>query len=116
MSNLKDLMDMGAFIPEELVMKEIKFKFDEDGEETTAVIHIRRLGIGVFEAIWGEEKEGVSKTAKLLSEAIRLGEKGDERMTYAQAYSLHPKIAVAMSTAISEVNGSERKNSPPPSA
>lgn len=113
MSNLNDLKQLGAFIVvDDLVQKEIKFKLTDDSEELSCIIHIRRLSIGVHEAIWGDGAEGSkgSKTARLLSEAIRLGENGEEKMSYAEAFSLHPRIALAMSTAISDVNGGDRKN------
>lgn len=111
MSNVKDLIDMGAFIPEGLVKKEIKFSLDkDDGDDISVTIHIRRLSIGAHEKIWESGQDGSSKTAKLLAAAVRLGENGEESMTYAQAYSLHPRLALAMSKAITEVNGGDRKN------
>jgi hypothetical protein len=108
--NLQQLNDLGGFIPDELVKKEIKFKLDEEGEEHVAEIFVRRLSIGVHEAIWRNATEDMSQTAKMLAEAIRLGENGEEKLTYEDAYRLHPKIALAMSQAIGEVNGGERKN------
>lgn len=113
MSNLKDLASIGAFVKiDELVKKEIKFQLTDDGEELSALIHVRRLSIGIHEAIWLDGPGGAnsSKTSRLLAEAIRLGENGEEKMTYELAYSLHPKIALAMSNAVSEVNGGDRKN------
>jgi hypothetical protein len=110
-SNLSDLKQLGAFVPDELVKKEIKFSLEEGGEELSAIIHVRRLSIGLHEAIWNDTPgSSASKTSRLLAEAIRLGENGEERLTYDQAFSLHPRVALAMSTAITEVNGGERKN------
>lgn len=110
MSNLKDLRRLGGFISDELVKREISFRLTDDSEELTATIFVRRLSIGIHEAIWAGDKPDVSKTAKLLAETIRLGENGEEKMSYEEAFSLHPRIALAMSTAISDVNGGERKN------
>ena len=112
MSNLSDLKQLGAFIQvDELVRREIKFRLTDEEDELTAVIHVRRLSIGIHEAIWADgPAASISKTARLLAEAIRLGESGEEKMSYEQAFSLHPRIALAMSTAISDVNGGERKN------
>lgn len=110
MINLKQLNDLGAFVSEELVPREIKFKLDDDGEEVTAQIMVRRLSIGHYESMWADIKEDTSKTARMLAESIRLGENGTEKMTYEQAYQLHAKIALAMSEAVAAVNGGERKN------
>lgn len=106
---LSELTVMGAFIPDGLVKKEIKFKLD-DGEERKHDIFIRRLSIGVHEQIWAGGDESQSRTARLLSAAVRLGEDGKEQMTYDQAFRLDSRIALAMTTAIQEVNGAERKN------
>jgi hypothetical protein len=107
---LKQLNDLGAFVSEELVPKEIKFKLTDDGDEHVAQIMVRRLSIGHYEAMWGDVKENTSKTARMLCESVRLGEDGAEKMTYEQAYQLHAKIALAMSEAVAAVNGGERKN------
>ena len=110
MINLKQLNELGGFIPDEMVKKEIKFKLDEGGDEIVAEIFVKRLSIGNHEAIWANAGEDTSKTAKMLSEAIRFGEDGKEKLTYEDAYRLHPSIALAMSQAIGEVNGGDRKN------
>lgn len=116
MSSLKDLQALGVFIEDELVQHEIKFVLEEGGEEQTATVHVRRLSIGSQEEIFlGGGDAAKSRTAKMISEAIRLGEKGEEKLSFIDAYKLHPAVAVAMVKAIGEVSGSRRKNLQPPS-
>jgi hypothetical protein len=112
MNSLKDLIDMKAFIPDELVPRQITFDLDDGKGAQTFDIFVRRMSIGVHEAIWADGGSlNPSKTARLLSEAIRLGEKGEEKLTYQQAFELNAKIALEMSKAITDVNGGgERKN------
>ena len=111
MSSLNDLRQIGAFVPDELVKKEIKFKLEDDADELVVDVHVRRLSVGTYEAIFiAAEPDKISRTAKLLSESIRLGENGEEILSYVDAYKLHPRIARAMTAAVNEVNGGERKN------
>lgn len=111
MSSLKDLKAMGASVPDELVKVQIKFKLDKDGDEYEADIHIRRMSIGNYEAIYlNVEPDQQSQTARLLSEAVRLGEHGEERISYAEAYQFHPRLAAAMMKEVSRLNGGAPKN------
>lgn len=106
---LNELKELGAFVPDELVKREIEFKID--GEEYKALIHVRRLSLGTHERIFldGEPDED-SRSAKLISSAIRLGEDGKEELSYVDAYQLHRNLANAMLNAIADVNGGLRKN------
>ena len=110
MSSLKDLMSLGGIIPNDLVKKEIKFTLDDDTEHT-ATVFVRRLSVGLQEEIYGSETNVSSRTAKMISEAVSLGESGAERISYEDAYKMHPGLALAMVEAIREVNRrKERKN------
>jgi hypothetical protein len=110
MSSLKDLKAMGAFVPDAPIKKEIKFRLD-DGEERTAEIFVKRLNIGEYESLFLTDTEERGRTAKMIAEGIRLGEKGEERLTFQQAYKLHPSLAGAMVVAFNEVN-TPKKTSP----
>lgn len=111
MTTLKDLKAMGAFIPDTPIEKEIKFRLD-DGEEVSSTIFVKRLNIGEYESLFLNDKEERSRTAKMISEGIRLGDKGQERLTFQQAYTLHPSIAGAMITAFNEVNTPKKASRP----
>lgn len=113
MDSLQDLVNLNAFIPDSLVKRQITFKLEEGGEERTFDIHVRRLNLAVNEEIWaGGGPDNASKTARFISEAIRLGPNGEEKIPYEKAAELHPNIALAMSQAITAVNGmgGDRKN------
>lgn len=109
MTSLKDLQTIGGFVPEEPVQKHIKWS--ANGEDYTADIWVRRLGIVEWEkSFLGVDLSG-NRTGHGLAAVIRLGD-GSEQMTVAQASSLHPSLATAMMGAIMEVN-SPKKTSPP---
>lgn len=111
MTSLKELKAMGAFIPDEPIKKEIKFRLD-DGQEVSTTIFVKRLNIGEYESLFLSDKEDRSRTAKMIAEGIRLGDKGQERLTFQQAFTLHPSIAGAMIGAFNEVN-TPKKSLPP---
>jgi hypothetical protein len=113
MSSLKELRELGAFVPDELVQKEITFKLGggDEAAEHTVTVFIRRLSIGSQEEIFlgGGDAER-SRSAKMIAETVRLGEGGVEKITFVDAYRLEPAIALAMIQAVSEVNKSTRGN------
>lgn len=115
MTTLKELQQLGGFISDALVKKDIEFTTDE-GEKVTATVHVKRLSIGEHERINNAVGDKQMVSATRISEAVTLGPKGSERITYQQAYQLSPELAVAMLTAINEVNGGARKNSKPPTS
>ncbi len=106
MSSLKDLKALGGFVSDKPVKKEIKFKLDGD-DELTATIHVKKLAIGDYEALFLVDNEDRSRTAKVISEAITLGD-GTERITFKDAYRLHTSLAGAMISAFNEVNTTKK--------
>lgn len=107
MSTLKELRGLGAFIPDKPIKKEIKFKLDSD-EELSASIHVKRLSIGDYESLILNETDTRSRTAKMISSAITLGDDGKERISFEDAYRLHPSLAGAMISAFNEVNSAKK--------
>jgi tail assembly chaperone len=103
MSTLKELKTLGGFVPSQPIKKEIKFKLDGE-DEFTAIIHVKKMSIGDYEAFFIVDKEERSRTAKIISEAITLGDEGKERISFEDAYRLHPRLATAMAEAFNEVN------------
>lgn len=102
MTNLKSLQELGAFVDEVPVKKEIKFKVN--GSEVKADIHVRKISTGDSDALFVVAEEGRSKTAEIIHKCILLGENAEESMTYAQAYQLHHEVGAAMVKAFNEVN------------
>lgn len=111
MTSMKDLKEMGGTVSPIPVKKEIKFTL-KDEVEYTAVIHVKRLGIGDYEALFLVEGEERSRTAKIISQCITLGPSGKEPITFKEAYQFQPALAGAMIVAFNEVN-SAKKSSPP---
>lgn len=109
MSSIKQLKSMGAFVSDQPVKREIKFKLDDDNE-MTAEIHVKRLSIGDHEKIFLATQDEKNRMAKLIAEAISLGDQGQEKITLTDAYRLHPGIAGAMIDAFNDVNGAKLKN------
>ena len=107
MSSLKELRAMGALVSEIPVRKSITFTLD-DGVERTGEIHVKRLSVGDHEKLFIADKDHQSRTAKLLSEAVTLGDDGKEKLPFKESYSLHPSIAAAMLGAFNEVNSAKK--------
>ncbi len=103
MTTLKERQKLGGGVPSAPIKKDISFKLDGD-EDITATIHVKKLSSGDYENLFLGDKEKRSQTAKMISEAITLGEDGKERITFEQAYQLHPNLAGAMVNAFNEVN------------
>lgn len=106
MTSLKNLQDLGAFVGDKPLKKEITFKVDD--VENTATIHVRRLSTGDYESLLLSEEKGRSRTAEIIQQCIRLGEEGEEALTYEQAYNLLPAVGAAMVNAFNEVNAAKK--------
>lgn len=112
--SLKELEAMGAFVKDEPIRREIKFKLDDDIEHS-AIIHVKKLSVGAYEKLFVgivDDKNG--RSARVISETITLGEIGKERIPVEKAFTLNKGIATAMLDAFTEVNGGKPKNSRPP--
>lgn len=105
MTTLKELKALGGVIADAPVEKSITFKIDE--QEYAAKIYIKRLSIGDHEKLIGHI-QGEERTAHLISTAVMLGDGGKERISFKDAYQLHPSLAEAMLGAFNEVNGPKK--------
>jgi len=102
MSTIKELKEMGAFVPDEKVKADIRFKVD--GQEYTAYVYVKRLSAGDYESLFTAQQQGRSQTAEIISKCIFFGEGGKESISFEDAYRLHPDPAGAMVNAFNEVN------------
>jgi hypothetical protein len=113
---LKDLKKRGAFVQGGPVEKELRWKHldPESGEEVEDVftIAVKRQSFGDMERVVKVDPDDPerSRNAAMISESILLGDdeggEFNERMSYAEAYSLAPGLARLFIDAILEVNGS----------
>ena len=102
MLDINILRDLGGFVSNEPVKKEIKFKIK--GKENEATIGVLRLALDDHERIFLNEIDDKSRTARILSEVIRLGENLDQPLSFEDAKRLHPSLAGAFFRAFNEVN------------
>ena len=101
--DLKKLREAGGLVPSSLTKRDVQWE-RADGEKFDFSVHVRRLSFGDIERIIDEEQKGRSRVANLIASAIRLGENGEERLSYDDAFQLDPGLAKAFATAVSEVN------------
>lgn len=110
---LSELKSKGGFVAGAPVAKEVTWKrMGEAGEEVadTFKIFVIKQSFGTIESIWSG-KEDKSKAAQYISESVRLGDDGKERMSYQDAYQLDPGLAAVLIAAVNEVNGASKADS-----
>lgn len=104
MGTVSDWQAAGWLVSDTPVKRSVTFAVN--GEDLTADVWVRQLSIGEHERIFtGTGQEGKSRAAIMISECIRLGDEGTERLSQEHAYQLHPAIANALVAVIVEVNG-----------
>ncbi|WP_202844804.1 phage tail assembly chaperone family protein, TAC [Luteimonas saliphila] len=107
MTTMKELRAKGALVSDVPVRKEITFKLD-GSDDITAVIHVKKLSVGDHENLFLTGTDDKNRTCKLIAETITLGNDGKEKITFKDAYQLHPALAGAMLAAFNEVNGAKK--------
>ncbi len=107
--DLKQLRERGAFIPAAPVAYEVSWTHpDTLGSEVTDTftVHVVKHSAGSVERL----RQAVSRdqdklwTPLLISESIRLGDDGSERLTFEDASRLDYGLATALVDAINSVN------------
>jgi len=101
------LKDNGGIVSNVPVKKTLTWKrVDDEGEEVEEKFHVFvvRQSFGFVEKLFISDDDK-SRSAKFISEAIRLGKSGKQRLSYEEAYQLHPTLAQEMVRVINEVNG-----------
>lgn len=124
---LKDLRKKGALVTGALVKKEITWEhFDQEtGEalkDTFSIFVIKRMSAASYDRMSSAFTRGdMSSLAAIIAESVRLGDEGEEKISYAEACILEPSLALLFATAAGEVakEAKERreeaaKNSRPP--
>lgn len=104
---LDELKARGGLVNTTLERKSITWRRkDEQGDEEdiTFDIFVKRNSFGIIDQIMKSERDERSRSATLISAGVRLGEEGEEELTYADAYALEPGLAMAMLNAFMEVN------------
>jgi hypothetical protein len=113
--DLKQLQDLGGFVPQAPVTKEVTWsRLGPDGEDVTDTftVQVRKLSAGMVERMWAEagKKPDQAYSARMIAETIRLGDNGATELTYDQAFLLEPTLAEALlEQAVHSVNPLNRK-------
>ena len=105
--NLAELKAKGGFVALAPVKREVTWIRKTDAgedEELKFTVYVKKHSFGTIEQIWSGEKDR-SKSAAYIAASIRLGEKGQESMSYDEAYQLDTGLATVLIAAINEVNG-----------
>jgi len=97
---LEDLKTNGGMVSPELVKRSAVW--EHDGKKDNIEFFVKRASFGAVARAYAEEDR--SKSVVLLCECVRLGDKGEEVLTYEQAYSLHAALAACFLEAVTEVN------------
>jgi hypothetical protein len=108
--DLNQLRERGAIVPSATVETEVSWtRPDETGRDITDTftVHVVKHSFGTAERLVLADRKDpdFSQRAMLISESIRLGEGGSERLSYEDAYQLEPRLARAFLDAVYEVNG-----------
>lgn len=110
--NLNELRAAGGFIESALVRKEITWTRVPAGRKKavsdTFQVFVRRNSFGAVERLFSAEGDQQSRNARYLAECIRLGETGEESLTYEQAYDLDPALGFLLLQAVGEANRGRR--------
>jgi hypothetical protein len=113
--DLKQLQDLGGFVPQAPVTKEVTWsRLGPDGEDVTDTftVQVRKLSAGMVERMWAEagKKPDQAYSARMIAETIRLGDNGATELTYDQAFLLEPTLAEALlEQAVHAVNPLNRR-------
>ncbi len=109
--NIADLEKLGAFVSPTMDKIPVEWKHNVDGEERidNFDIHIKKLSFGAFDRIYAISNKDKSTTALLISESIRLGDKGEQALSYEDAERLDPSLAFAINDAINKYVEAKQK-------
>lgn len=104
---LDELRARGGLIDPTLVKKDVTWKkTDADGntEDVSFSVFVRKNSFGLLDLANQQAREGKSRSATVIAHGIRLGDKGEEELTYEDAYNLEPSLSVVLFQAFMEVN------------
>jgi hypothetical protein len=112
--DLKQLREMGGFIPSKPVKRTVTWQPLDDngqpaGDQLTFDIHVKKLSFGAIERLMDERNVDRARMAAFISDSVSLGEEGKEKLSYQDAYQLDPTLATVFMQAVSVVNGTARQ-------
>ncbi len=96
-----DLKAKGGFVDPKPVKKRVKCRLN--GEDLEFDVWVVRQPFGVVEAAMSDAHDR-RHAAQMISLCVRLGEKGEESLTYEEAFNLDVSVAWAFVQAINEAH------------
>lgn len=110
---LNDLKKKGGVIEPELVKEHIKWTHRD--KETGEII-TDEFDVFILKASWGAVSDVVSNDAPgynasvgMIAECVKLGESGEENLSYEDAYALDNSLAQQFLAAVNRVNQNNEK-------
>ena len=107
--DLNQLRERGAFVSQSPVEHEVSWTHDQDGQAITDTftVHVVKHSAGTVERLRmkAQAEKDLLWGPLLISETIRLGDDGSERLTYQDAQALDTSLARVLMDAINTVNG-----------
>lgn len=104
--DLKQLKAIGGLISADDMNKVTKEWETPDGEKVEISFFVLRQSFAGVERIWKEQesqdKTGRSANASLISQTVRLGDKGQQVISYEDACRLDPTLALVFINGINE--------------
>lgn len=84
---------------------------DDKGEEVedTFDIYIRRISTAEAAKLGGTENEGKNFTMLMVSECVRLGDKGEEKISYEECHAMDASLINVLFPEVMEVTGLGRE-------
>jgi hypothetical protein len=116
MTTLNELKSKGGLVQDAPIHKKITYSITdpESGElvDFEADIFVKEMSIGDYEKLYMSADDNRSRSAKIISEAVMLGKRGEERISFEVAYKLKRPLAEAMVAAFAEVNLPKKPSAP----
>jgi len=110
--NLEELKRAGGIVADGLVKKEIVWKHKNPDSGKNVIdkffIHVRRQSFGVIESLFAPADDQSSRNAKYIAACVLLGEKGEEPLSYENAFALSNDLGFLFLAAVNEVNSSPK--------
>lgn len=108
-TNLSELLAKAKVDPTKLVKRSVEWKhLDDEGNEVADIFDVHivvDISFAAQERIYlGDDLSDVDtgRMARAISERLRFGEDGKEKMTHEQASMIHPTLGIALTKAIND--------------
>lgn len=105
--NLDELRARGGLVDPTLIKVNVTWeKVDDDGkvDPVNFDVFVRKNSFGLIDLAIQEERNGKSKTAVIIQHGVLMGDEGEVKFTYDQAFALKDTLAITLLNAFMGVN------------